>query len=175
MLIRVYIGVSADGFVATADGNPAWGDRFDPVAYGHDEFLQQIGAVVMGRTTFDQAAVTFVGDWPWKGKEVYVLTSRPLPTDPPAGVTAWQGGAAALLAHLRAAHLARDVELLGGPRTIQAFRELGGIDRLEIYLLPALLGDGIPLFPPRAAPLALRLDRHRTFPDGTIELIYSPA
>jgi hypothetical protein len=39
--------------------------------------------------------------------------------------------------------------------------------------LPVLLGNGIPLFAPRAAPLTLRLDRERAFPDGAVELIYS--
>lgn len=106
---------------------------------------------------------------------MYVLTSRPLSADPPTGVTAWTGGAPALLAHLRAARLDRDVELLGGPRTIQAFREFGAIDRFELYLLPVLLGDGIPLFPSKAAPQTLQLDRHRSFSDGTVELVYSPA
>jgi len=32
MLIRIYIGVSVDGFVATPDGGPAWRERFDPRA-----------------------------------------------------------------------------------------------------------------------------------------------
>jgi dihydrofolate reductase len=85
MRIRAYLGVSLDGFVATPDGSPAWGDRFDPRAYGHDEFMQRIAAVVMGRTTFDQAIDAFVDDWPWKGKEVYVLTSRPLSAKPACG------------------------------------------------------------------------------------------
>jgi len=143
---------------------------------GLDEFIQQIDAVVIGRTTFDQALLTFGFDeWPFKGKEVHVLTSRPLSADVPAGVTAWHRGAEALLAHLRAARLACDVWVMGGPRTIQTFRALGAVERLEIYLLLVLLGDGIRLFTPGDAPLTLRLDRHRVFPDGTVELVYSPA
>lgn len=175
MRIRAYVGASVDGFIAMPDGTPAWGDRFDPRGYGHDDFMGEIDAVVMGRTTFDQALAAFTAAWPWSGKDVYVLTSRPLPAAAPGRVVAWRQGPAALLVHLRSAPLRRDVELLGGARTIQAFRRLRAIDQLQIYILPVLLGDGVRLFPPGSAPLELRLDRRRAFPDGTIELVYSPA
>jgi dihydrofolate reductase len=66
------------------------------------------------------------------------------------------------------------VHLVGGPRTIRAFHELGALDRLEIVVLPILLGAGIPLSPPQAAPVSLRLlQADRTFPDGSAELIYA--
>ena len=65
---------------------------------------------------------------------------------------------------------------MGGPRTIRAFQELGAIDRLEILVLPVLLGDGIPLSPRQAPALPLRLLRAgRIFPDGTAELAYAVA
>ncbi len=42
-------------------------------------FLAQCDAVAMGRTTFEPA---FTADrWPWPGKRIYVLTSRPLETE----------------------------------------------------------------------------------------------
>jgi len=67
-----------------------------------------------------------------------------------------------------------DIHLLGGPRTLRAFHELGAIDRLEILVLPILLGEGIPLFPLGASRLPLRLEGQRAFPDGTVELVYAP-
>ncbi|HWE64690.1 MAG TPA: dihydrofolate reductase family protein [Chloroflexota bacterium] len=176
MLIRARIGVSVDGFIATPDGRPAilaMPDFVPGVSYGHPEFIEQCDAVVMGRTTFEPALQA--PRWPWPGKQVYVLTSRPLPAEAPADVIVSNGGASELLEQLRAACLARDVHVLGGSRTIQAFRALGALDRLEILALPILLGDGIPLSPPGTPPLPLQLDGHRTFPGGTIELVYSPA
>ena len=121
-----------------------------------------------------------------------MLTSRPLPAHAASvGVLASEGGPAGLLAQLRAAGLERDVQLLGGPRTIQAFLDLGVIDRLGMVILPLLLGKGISLFsleiatfsgaawaaahaaPSRAAPRSrLGLERHRAFPDGAVELVY---
>jgi dihydrofolate reductase len=66
------------------------------------------------------------------------------------------------------------VHLVGGPRTIRAFHELGALGRLEVVVLPILLGDGTPLSPAGSPPVPLRLLRSdRTFPDGAIELVYA--
>ena len=66
-----------------------------------------------------------------------------------------------------------DVHLGGGPRTIQALQEIGALDRLELVVLPILLGDGLPLTPPGSPQSSLRLESHRAFADGTIEHVYS--
>ena len=122
-----------------------------------------------------------------------MLTSRPLPANAfSLGVIASKGGPAGLLQQLRHAGLTRDVHLLGGPRTIWAFLELGAVDRLGMVVLPVLLGKEIPLFsveittfssevwaaskasPSGAGARSLRLERHRAFPDGAVELVYLP-
>jgi dihydrofolate reductase len=67
------------------------------------------------------------------------------------------------------------VHLIGGVRTIRAFHEVGALDRLELVLLPILLGQGESLSPPGAPAMPLRLLRaDRTFPDGSVELVYAP-
>lgn len=105
-----------------------------------------------------------------------MLTSRPLPAETPPDVTAVRDGPAGLVQQLRSRGSDGDVHLVGGPQTIRAFAGLGALDRLEILVLPILLGDGISLSPPGAPQARLRLLRAgRTFPDGTIELIYTTA
>jgi hypothetical protein len=50
------------------------------------------------------------------------------------------------------------------------------LDRLELVVLPMLLGTGLPLSPQDAPPVPLMLLRaDRTFPDGSAELVYRPA
>ncbi len=50
------------------------------------------------------------------------------------------------------------------------------LDRLELVVLPMLLGAGLPLSPPGAPAVPLTLLRaDRTFPDGSAELVYTPA
>jgi dihydrofolate reductase len=182
MLIRSRMGVSADGFVARADGVPTLAvmPGFVPgVSHGFPEFIANCDAAVMGRNTFLPALGA--PQWPWPDLQVFVLTSRPLPANTPAGVitpagvTSAAGGPTALARQLRARGSDGDVHLVGGPRTIRAFLEVGALDRLELVVLPILLGDGIPLWPRSAPQVPLRLLRAgRVFPDGSAELVYAP-
>ena len=68
--------------------------------------------------------------------------------------------------------VAGDVHLVGGPRTIRAFREIGALDRLELVVLPILLGDGVPLSPTGSTPTRLAPPPQRTLPGGSVELAY---
>ena len=176
MHIRSRMGVSADGFVATPEGVPTLAvmPGFVPaVSHGFPEFIEGCDAVVMGRNTFVPALGS--PQWPWPGLQVYVLTSRPLPPGTPGDVIAGTDGPAALAEQLRARGSGGDVHLVGGPRTIRAFHEVGALDRLELVVLPILLGDGVPLSPRSAQAVPLRLLRaDRIFPDGSAELVYAP-
>jgi dihydrofolate reductase len=175
MLIKSRMGVSVDGFVANSDGVPAiaLAAGFEPgVTHGYPEFIAGCDAVMMGRTTFLPALGA--DQWPWAGLQVYVLTSRPLPEGTPADVVAVPDPAA-LAEALRSRDSGGDVHVVGGPRTIRALRDIGALDRLEIVLLPMLLGTGVPLSPAGAPALPLRLLRaDRTFPDGSLEVVYAP-
>jgi dihydrofolate reductase len=179
MRIRTHTGLSLDGYMASADGMPVWNaiSTFVPgQSHGYAEFLPTIEAVVVGRTTFDfgHKFWTEQSFWPWPNLRVYVLTSRPLPATVHDGVVAAHSGPAALLEQLRNAGLGRDVQLLGGPRVIRAFLELGAIDELGLVVVPVLLGEGVPLFAADAVRRPLRLERQRAFLDGAVELVYLP-
>jgi dihydrofolate reductase len=163
--------------VSTPEGVPALAiaPGFEPgVSHGYPGFIEGCDAVVMGRTTFLPALGA--PQWPWAGLQVYVLTSSPLPAGTPDHVTAGLKGPADLLDRLRSRPSGGDVHLVGGPRTIRAFYELGALERLELVVLPMLLGAGLPLSPPGAPPVPLTLLRaDRTFLDGSAELVYTPA
>src|SRR6202012_3084325 len=71
-----FVGTSLDGFIARLDGSfdflPADGGE----AHGYDEFIAGIDAIGMGRNPL-QTGLT-LGAWPYDGKRVVVLSSRPL-------------------------------------------------------------------------------------------------
>src|SRR4051794_40643440 len=67
---------------------------------------------------------------------MFVLTSRPIPPDVPADVVVADPRPQGLLERLPAAGLTRDAFLRGGRSTLDAFLELGGIDRLEAPRAP---------------------------------------
>jgi dihydrofolate reductase len=174
MLIRTRMGVSVDGFIATPDGVPVFVVMPDFVpheSYGWPEFDQQIDAVVLGRVALDAGLAA--STWPWPGKQIFVLTSQPVPADVPADVVVAEHSPQGLLERLRAAGLARDAFLLGGRRTLHAFLMLGAIDQLELLEFPVLLGDGVPFSLPGTPQRRLELEEHRAFPDGTIRHDYA--
>jgi dihydrofolate reductase len=169
-LFRLYIAASLDGFIATPDGGVSWLDAYNSPELGYDAFMKSIGTVVMGRATYDQA-IGFEGPWPNAGKRTIVLTSKPIESPPP-GVERWTGGAAALGEHLRTASK-KDVWICGGAKTVRAFLDLDAIDRIELYVIPILLGDGLPLFERSTQQSSLKLQSTRSFDNGVVEIIYA--
>ena len=99
-----------------------------------------------------------------------MLTSRPL-DNPPAGVERWTGDVASLADHLRTKSK-KDVWICGGARTARAFLDLDQVDRIELYVIPVLLGEGLPLFERSSHASSLRLERTRAFGNGVVELVY---
>ncbi len=168
-MIRGYLAASLDGYIADAEGGVDWLEEFQSYDFGFDAFLAEIGTVVMGRATYDQV-MGFGGDWPYAGKRALVLTHRPL-GDAPEGVEACQGDIPALLERLRAAE-GGDVWIVGGATTQKAFLDAGGLDRLELFLIPVLLGDGVPLWPKGGPVRKLLLRKSESLPGGMIRLDY---
>jgi dihydrofolate reductase len=154
MSIIARFALSLDGFSADPAGRPAMNGT--------------VGAVAMGRTTFDPAVED--AGWPWPGLDVHVLTSRPLPDREFETDVAVHADPAAMVVSLRAYE--RDVHLLGGPRTIQTLIDLGAVDKLELLLLPVLFGDGLPFAIDDSPMHDLRLTDTRAYPDGVVGLTY---
>jgi dihydrofolate reductase len=174
MRIRTYTFVTLDGYVSTPDGRPV--QLLLPgfpgrTAYGLPEFLATCEAVVMGRTTFLPALAA--ADWPWT-QPVFVLTSSPLPDNTPDHVQT-ASSAAELVALMESAGITGDVHLVGGPSTMDAFRQIGALHEIGLVLVPRIQGDGVRLARAGAEPLALTLASTRTFPDGVIEAWYLPS
>ncbi len=143
-LIRGYIATTLDGCIADPDGGVGFLDPYGAEEAGYADFLAGVGTIVMGRLTYE--AVREMGAWPYGGKRSLVVSSRPL-GPLPADTTAWESGVDALTVHLRALDDAKDVWVLGGGRLQQAFLDRGALDRLELFVVPVVLGRGLPLFP----------------------------
>jgi dihydrofolate reductase len=102
---------------------------------------------------------------------VFVLASE-RPAGTPADVVT-DGDPARLLQQLRAVNQGSDIHLVGGPRTIEAFRALGALDKIELVVLPLLFGDGMRLTPALSPDTGLRFERERALPGGSVEVVYS--
>jgi dihydrofolate reductase len=172
MQIRARVSMSADGYVTTPSGWPAL--TADPAfvsgrSHGFPEFLEGCEAALMGRTTFLPALTN--ERWPWPNLNVFVLSSQRPPGTPDHVVV--DSDPARLLEKIRAANQGRDVHLVGGPRTIETFRALGALDRLELIVLPLLFGAGMRLTPTLDPDTGLTFERERALPGGSVEIVYS--
>jgi dihydrofolate reductase len=171
MQIRTRLCISLDGYVTTPDGwpvqlaDPAW----SPDAYGFTEFQSTCDAVLMGRTTFEPALGA--GMWPWPRLDVFVLGSH-RPEGTPDHVVV-ESEPQTLLHRVRAANRGGAVHLVGGPRTVEAFRRLGALDLLGLIVVPVLVGSGMQLTPAVSADARLKLQEERRLEVGAVELVYA--
>jgi dihydrofolate reductase len=76
-----------------------------------------------------------------------------------------------LLDQLRAANRGGDVHLIGGPRTIETFRALGALDKLELVVLPFLVGAGMRLTDALNVDTGLEFESTRALPGGSVEIV----
>jgi dihydrofolate reductase len=63
----------------------------------------------------------------------------------------------------------------GGTQFVRSLIRLGLVDEYRLWMLPAAVGQGEPLFTGLAHPLPLCLQTCRAFPSGILELVYSPS
>ncbi len=172
MQIISRMSISADGYVTTPDGWPA--QLADPAfvsgqSHGIRDFLVGNEAALMGRRTFEPALTA--DRWPWPNLNVFVLGSQ-RPTGTPDHVVT-DSDPLRLLERLRAANQGGDVHLIGGPRTIETFRALGALDKLELVVLPLLMGDGMRLTSSLSPDTGLTFERERALPGGSVEIVYA--
>ncbi|OSQ39441.1 dihydrofolate reductase family protein [Thalassospira mesophila] len=144
-LFRIYVAVSLDSYVARSGGAVDWLDDYDPAEFNFEAFLDQIGTLIIGRRTFDQ--VMSYGAWPYGDRRTIVLTSHPLDNDAPENTVAFGGSLMDLADALRNERLDNgDVWVVGGASVINQFLFANLVDKLELFVIPVVLGEGIALF-----------------------------
>ena len=183
--VRVYIATSLDGFIAGENDDLSWlpqpesGDDeaspssgSDPGGVGFDEFLEGIGALLMGRRTYDVVR-GFDVPWPYGEKPVLVATKRPLDADPPKTVCAVEGSIVDVIREAKAAAGNKDVYLDGGVLIRQAL-EQDLVDEMIVSIVPVALGKGVPLFAGIRERLHLEISSHHTLSMGMVQFRIRP-
>ncbi|KAF0814347.1 Dihydrofolate reductase [Andreprevotia sp. IGB-42] len=167
--VSLYIATSLDGQIAGRDGGLDWLPQVaaNGEDYGYNAFYAGVDALVMGRSTYVQAAG--MGDWPYAGKPSYVYTHKEINTGRD-DIFCTDVPAAQLLDELQAAGH-RKVWLVGGANTARQWLQARLVDEIILTLVPVILGEGIPLFS-SLPPLRLKLADSRAYPDGLVQLHY---
>lgn len=169
-LTRIFTATSADGFIADQNGSTDWLAGFDPGLYGFDTFVAGVGAIILGRRTYE-FTLTF-DDWPYGDTRAFVLTSRPLASAATSVVAVSGGISQAVDAAKRVTD--GDVWIVGGAMTMRAALEAGLVDMIDLFHVPTLLGSGLALMDALERPIKVTLDGIETFGDGVIKASYRP-
>jgi dihydrofolate reductase len=174
-----FAAATLDGYIADADGGIDWLTGFEPnyegggqsVKGGIDSFLEGIGALVSGSTTYE---FILGHDWPYGDRPSWVLTSRELPVAEGADIRFHNGPVADIHPEMLAAAGERDLWVVGGGPVASDLADAELLDELWVTVVPIVLGSGKPLFS-RPIDRAMRLLGTRTFSSGMIELRYALA
>ncbi len=114
------------------------------------EIAAATGAMLIGRRTWDVGSKIEADDpgsvdYPFSGP-FFLLTHRP-PEPPEPDVTILSGDIGEAVATALDAAGGKNLEILGADVAGQCL-ERGLVDEILVYVLPVLLGDGIPFSPP---------------------------
>jgi dihydrofolate reductase len=169
--IIVNIAASADGYIARADGAIDWLDRPETAGdYGMAAFMETVDTILWGRKTYDMA-LGMGGLDPFGAQtKHYVFTRRP-PEQPAKGVEFVTGDVPGFIQRLRS-QPGSNIWVMGGAGLIASLLDAGAIDEFDIHVIPALIGEGIPLMEPRRRTVALDLISAEPFADGVVRLHY---
>ena len=156
-LTQYYTATSLDGFIADEHHSLDWlftreQDRAGPLSYAG--FLAEVGAVAMGRTTYEWILDHGSGKWPYD-VPAWVFTHRELEPAPEADIAFASGDALAVHPKLVAAARGRNVWIVGGGDLAGQFAEAGLLDEVIVYVAPVTLVAGAPFLPRR---VELRLE-----------------
>jgi len=156
--IVMSMSMSLDGFIAARNDSPDQplgedGDRlhewlFRNAGAEYNKVIggatRSLGAVIIGRRTYDNARVAWGGHGPVEGVPSFVLT-HDIPGETGSLMTFVTDGIESSLKKAKAVAGHKSIDIMGA-NVQQQFLKAGLIDRIEIDLVPVLLGEGVRLF-----------------------------
>ena len=169
------VASSLDGFIADEHDDLSWllsmpGADDDTNPY--PEFIEQVGAIAMGASTYEWVHRHEEGRWPY-AMPAWVFTHRQLPVIEGADIRFTSDDVAAVHATMLAEAGDKNVWLVGGGELVGQFLDRDLLDEIWLSLTPVTLGAGAPLLPRRRTE-PMRLLEARPSPAGTfVHLHYS--
>lgn len=149
-----YTATTLDGFIADPDDSLAWLVRQpqdDGAPLSYETFIADIGAIVMGSTTYEwvlshagEVAEELGTAWPY-AMPAWVMTSRELPLVPGADIRFASGDVRAVHRAMTEAAGGKDLWVVGGGDLAGQLADADLLDEIVVYVAPVVLGAGRPL------------------------------
>lgn len=166
--VRYSVAMSLDGYLAGPNGEADW-IVMDP-DIDFNALFQQFDTFLLGRKTFEMMVKSGQGGSS-PGTKTLVF-SKTLRQSDYADVTIVSDDPKKILTELRK-QSGKDIWLFGGGALFRSLLEAGCVDRVEVAVVPVLLGEGIPLLPAPAKRAKLKLVGHKVYAkSGIVSLEY---
>lgn len=171
--VQYYVASTIDGFIADDNDGLDWLLQFgfDAFQDDYDRFIADVGAIVMGSTTYEW----IIGEgepWSYGTTPVWVLTTRTLPRVENANIRFFHGDVTDLHREALSAASGKNVWVVGGGNVAAQFADLGLLDELLLTVMPVVLGSGKKLLPIGNVTEPLDLLQTTAFPQGAVGLRY---
>jgi dihydrofolate reductase len=166
--IILAVGISLDGYIARPDGSVDF--LFMPKGYSMGPFFKTIDTALMGRKTYEVALRMSGGKYPSYGLRTYVFSHSLAPGERD-GVIFTNDSARKIVESLRT-RKGKHIFHMGGGELARDFLKEDLIDEVHLGLVPVLLGEGIPLFPPGFRQRDFVLIENKTYAQGLVALKY---
>jgi dihydrofolate reductase len=164
--LRYSVAMSLDGYIADEDGGYDWIPMDDELDFA--AFTDKIDALIMGRHTFELLAGQDGGPG-FEDKKIFVVSTTLDPAEHPE-VTVVAREVEAFVTALKAEE-GKDIWLFGGGVLFRSLLEADLVDRVEVGVIPVLLGEGVALLPGLRGTARLTLHSIEEWPTSGIVLM----
>lgn len=173
MTTHYYTATSLDGFIATTEHSLDWLLKQDidmdgPMAY--PGFVETIGALAMGASTFEWVMRAEQGNWGYT-QPTWVFTHRALDLPTTGDVRVTQSDVRDVHAHMTAAAGGKDLWVVGGGDLAGQFADAGLLDEVWLQYAPVTLGAGAPVLPRELDLELVEIARNRAFLCGRYRVL----
>jgi dihydrofolate reductase len=162
-----YIASSVNGCIADKDGNTNWSAE-DNASF--NSMCEKIGAVVMGRNTFNEYLTLSDDDWPNKSGQTVILTLQK--TLPNSKFEVYPATSPSQAINIFEKLKKSELLVIGGNETWTSFMKAGLVDEIFLDIEPVAMGNGKALFQGANFETKLKLVETRQLGPQTIQLHY---
>jgi len=178
MKTQYYTASSLDGFLADSQNSLDWLMQFgEGDGTGYEEFIQNVGAIAMGSTTYEWVLKHQTADpdhpQPWHYEQPsWIFSSRTLPAIEGADIRFVSGDARPVHQAMATAANGKNIWIVGGGDLAGQFYDQGLLDEIIVTFAAVTLGGGAPLLPRAITTPPLKLLSVSAYGDAFAQLCY---
>ncbi len=165
-LVQYSVAMRLDGYIAGPNGEYDWIIMDPDIDFA--DMWSQFDTFLIGRKSFQAMIEMGSGSNSMAGAHNIVLSRTLRPNDYPH-ITV-HSDAISLVTELRT-NPGKNMALFGGGELFRSLSEASLVDRIEVAVIPILLGGGVPLLPPPAEGMKLGLHNQRLYEQTGIVLL----